>query len=158
GLSWDSSRPRRCLMRTSSSSAPLVTLSGGLVQTMRRHPVVAFFLLAYAVSWGLWLPMLLWQIPMTSERSHTPTLAILPGIALGVTGSAFLMTALTHGQAGVRRLWQRLVWWRVGWPWYAMAILGIPLTEGLIGWVLSGGQDALRALSPAALRWYPVAY
>jgi uncharacterized protein len=61
--------------------------------------------------------MLLWHLPMTSERSHTPTLAILPGFALGVIGSAFLMTALTQGQAGVRRLWQRLVWWQVGWPW-----------------------------------------
>jgi uncharacterized protein len=145
-------------MRTSSSSAPLVTRPGGLVQTMRRHPVVSFFILTYAVSWGLWLPMLLWHLPLTSERSHTPTLYILPGIALGVTGSAFLMTALTQGKAGVLRLWHRFVLWRVGLQWYAMAILGMPLIEVLIGLVLPGGQDALGALSPAALRWYPAAY
>jgi uncharacterized protein len=145
-------------MSTSSSSSPLLTLSGGLVQTMRRHPVVSFFLLAYAVSWGLWLPVLLLHLPTTSEISHTPTIYILPGIALGVTGSAFLMTALTQGKAGVLRLLHRFVLWRVGLQWYGVAILGIPLTEVLIGFVLPGGQDALRVFSPASLLLYPAAY
>jgi uncharacterized protein len=141
-------------MSTSSSPAA----SGGLVQTMRRHPLVSFFLLAYAVSWALWLPVLLFHLPTSSEISHTPTIYILPGIAFGVTGSAFLMTALTQGNAGVRRLLQRFVLWRVGWQWYAVAILAIPLTEVLITLVLPGGQDALRALSPAALLLYAAAY
>jgi membrane protease YdiL (CAAX protease family) len=56
------------------------------------------------------------------------------------------------------RLLQRYVLWRVGWQWYAVAILAIPLTEVLIGLVLPGGQDALRAFSPAALLLYPLAY
>jgi uncharacterized protein len=102
--------------------------------------------------------MMLLHLPMTSELSHTPTIYLLPGIALGVTGSAFLMTALTQGKAGVLRLLQRFVLWRVGWQWYAFAILGIPLIEVLIGFVLPGGQDALRAFSPAALLLYPIAY
>jgi membrane protease YdiL (CAAX protease family) len=140
------------------SILPSPAASGGLVQTMRRHPVVSFFLLTYAVSWSLWIPMLLLHLPMTSELSHTPTIYLLPGIALGVTGSAFLMTALTQGKAGVLRLLQRFVLWRVGWQWYAFAILGIPLIEVLIGFVLPGGQDALHAFSPAALLLYPVAY
>jgi uncharacterized protein len=138
------------------STSPAV--SGGLVQTIHRHPVVSFFILAYAVSWGLWIPMMLLHLPMTSELSHTPTIYILPGIALGVTGSAFLMTALTQGKAGVLRLLHRFVLWRVGLQWYAIAILGIPLIEVLIGFVLPGGQDALRAFSPASLLLYPVAY
>jgi len=58
----------------------------------------------------------------------------------------------------VLRLLYRFVLGRVGLQWYAMAILGIPFIEVLIGLVLPGGQDALRALSPAALRWYPAAY
>jgi membrane protease YdiL (CAAX protease family) len=132
--------------------------AGGLVQTMRRHPLISFFLLAYAVAWVLWLPVVYLHLPVFSERSHAPAIYILPGIALGVTGSAFLMTALTQGKAGVRRLLQRYVLWRVGWQWYAVAILAIPLTEVLIGLVLPGGQDALRAFSLAALLLYPLAY
>jgi membrane protease YdiL (CAAX protease family) len=140
-------------LSTVSSSA-----AGGLVQTMRRHPLVSFFLLAYAVSWALWLPMLLLHLPEQDPSRHTPTIYLLPGIALGVTGSAFLMTAVTQGKAGVLRLLRRFVLWRVGWQWYAVAILAIPLTEVLIGLVLPGGQDALRAFAPAALLLYPVAY
>jgi uncharacterized protein len=141
-------------MSTSSSSAA----SAGLVQTMRSHPVVSFFLLAYALTWGLWLPVLLLHLPTISQLSHTPTNYILPGIALGVTGSAFLMTALTQGKAGVLRLLRRFVLWRVGLQWYAFAILGIPLIEVLIGFALPGGQDALHAFSPASLLLYPAAY
>jgi hypothetical protein len=132
------------------SILPSPAASGGLVQTMRRHPVVSFFLLTYAVSWSLWIPMLLLHLPMTSELSHTPTIYLLPGIALGVTGSAFLMTALTQGKAGVLRLLQRFVLWRVGWQWYAFAILGIPLIEVLIGFVLPGGSGCLARIFPCS--------
>jgi CAAX protease family protein len=128
------------------------------VQTMRRYPVVSFFLLAYAVSWALWLPTLLFHLPVFDPSSHAPTLYILPGIVFGPTGSAFLMTAVTQGKAGVKHFLRRFVLWRVGWQWYAVAILMIPLTEVLIGLVLPGGQDALRAFAPAALLLYPAAY
>jgi uncharacterized protein len=125
---------------------------------MRRHPLISFFLLAYAVSGALWLPVVYLHLPVFSELSHAPAIYILPGIALGVTGSAFLMTAVTQGKAGVLRLLHRYIQWRASWRWYAVAILGIPLTEVLIGFALPGGQDALRAFSPAGLLLYPVAY
>lgn len=68
------------------------------------------------------------------------------------------MTALTQGKAGVLRLLHRSIQWRANWRWYAFAILGIPLIEVLIGFALPGGQDALRAFSPASLLLYPAAY
>src|SRR2546429_239342 len=102
-------------MSTLSSSSPLFTLSGGLVQTMRRHPLVSFFLLAYAVSWALCLPLLLSHLPTSSDISHTPTIYILPGIALGVAGSAFLMPALTQGKAGLLPFFHRYIQWRASW-------------------------------------------
>ncbi len=142
----------------SSSSSPVLSNSGGLVQTLRKHQLVSFFVLTYAVSWGLWLPVVLLKLPTSNEITHTPAIFILPGIALGVTGVAFLMTAVTQGKAGVLRLLHRYIMWRANWVWYAVAILGIPCTEILIGFVLPGGQDALHAFYPASLLLYPAAY
>lgn len=132
--------------------------AGGLVHIMRRYPLVSFFVLAYAISWILWIPVLVFHWPTFDPSTHAPSLYILAGIVFGPTGSAFLMTAVTQGKAGVRRLLRRFVLWRVGWQWYAAAILLIPVTEVLISLVLPGGQDSLRAFSPAALLAYPAAY
>jgi hypothetical protein len=52
-------------------------------------------------------------LPVINPTTQAPSLYVLPGIAIGVTGSAFLMTAVPQGKAGVRRLLQRLMWWRV---------------------------------------------
>lgn len=102
-------------------------------------------------------PVVIFGLPVFNPATHAPSPYILPGIAIGVTGSAFLMTAVTQGRAGVRRLLQRLVLWRVGLQWYAVAVLLIPLTEMLVAAVL-GSPDVLGALSPAALLLYPAAY
>jgi uncharacterized protein len=40
-------------MSISSESASPVARSAGIVQTMRTHPLVSFFVLAYAVTWVL---------------------------------------------------------------------------------------------------------
>lgn len=140
-----------------SKSASSISQSTKIVQIMHRYPLVSFFVLAYAVTWLLWSPVVFFNLPVFDSATHAPSLYVLPGIAIGVTGSAFLMTAVTQGRVGVRRFLQRLVWWRVGLQWYAVAVLLIPLTEILAAVVL-GSSDALGALSPAALLLYPAAY
>ncbi|MFL5513999.1 MAG: type II CAAX prenyl endopeptidase Rce1 family protein, partial [Gemmatimonadales bacterium] len=144
-------------MAMSSSSTPQNRRPGRLVQALRNKPLVSFFVLAYTVSWLLWIPVVILGLPVFNQATHAPPLYILPGIAIGVTGSAFLMTAVTQGRAGVRRLLQRLTWWRVGPQWFAVAVLSIPLSEVLVA-VALGTPDAVRALTPAALLLYPAAY
>src|SRR5438552_4107923 len=51
--------------------------AGGLVQAMRRHPVVSFFVLAYAISWVLWIPVLVFHWPTFDPSTHAPSLYIL---------------------------------------------------------------------------------
>lgn len=131
--------------------------STGLAAFVRRRPLTSFFVLSYAVSWLLWSPMLILGISPFDPVTHTPSLALLPGIAIGVTGSAFLLTAVIDGRAGVRRLLQRLTWWRVGVQWFAVAILLIPLSE-VVATVAFGSPDVLGVLSPSALLLYPGAY
>jgi uncharacterized protein len=68
---------------------------------MRWHPLASFFVLAYGVTWLLWSRVLLLQLPPFNPGTHAPSLYVLPGIAIGVTGSTFLMTAVTQGRAEV---------------------------------------------------------
>lgn len=73
---------------------------------IRRHPVVTFFLLACALSWG--------AIPWDSF------------FAPGVLVAALVVVSVTEGRAGLRAMGSRLIRWRVGWVWYALA-LAVPL-------------------------------
>lgn len=127
------------------------------MKQLRAHPLASFFVLAYTISWLLWTPVVVAGLPNFSADTHAPSLYVLPGIAIGVTGSAFLMTAVTQGKAGVRRLVQRLLWWRVGLQWFAVAVLLIPVGE-IVASAALGNPDALRALTPSALMFYPAAY
>lgn len=128
-----------------------------MTTVLRRHPLVSFFVLAYAVTWLLWAPMVFAGVPAFSESRHAPSWAALPAVAVGVTGTAFLMTAVTQGRSGVRRLVQRLTCWDVGLQWYLVALLLIPLGELLATAVLLG-PEVLQALTPGALAAYPAAF
>ncbi|MDV3003025.1 MAG: hypothetical protein N5P05_004680 (plasmid) [Chroococcopsis gigantea SAG 12.99] len=143
--------------KPSGSASPGSRSRGRIMQILRRYPLRSFFVLAYAVTWLLWSPVVFLKLPAFNPATHAPFLYVMPGIAIGVTSVAFLMTVVTQGKAGPRRLLQRLTWWRVGLQWYAVAILLIPLTEILVA-VALGSPDALNALSPAALMLYPKAY
>src|SRR6476646_5618297 len=93
--------------------------SSHAVQLLRRHPLIAFFVMAYAISWTYVLVFLVvWPLPDTIV-TDTPEL-------LGPVVAGFVMTAVMGGRAGVRQLLRRFVMWRVRWTWYAYALLGIP--------------------------------
>ena len=90
---------------------------------LARHPLVSYFTLAYAISWLLWLPLVLSKgggiglIPFTTDSTlHgaiTVSLIILG--AFGPAIAAVIMTAVTEGRAGVGLLFRRIVRVRVGW-------------------------------------------
>ena len=69
---------------------------------VRRHPVVTFFILACALSWG--------AIPWQSF------------FAPGVLVAAVIVVFFTEGVAGLRAMGSRLIRWRVSWIWYAIAL------------------------------------
>lgn len=71
---------------------------------VRRHPVLAYVVIAYAVSWAAWTPLLLRGALVTPGGS----VSHFPGF-LGPVLAAFVVSALTDGAGGVRRLLRRLV-------------------------------------------------
>ena len=88
---------------------------------IRRHPVLTFFLLAYALTWG--------AIPWNSF------------FAPGVLISALIVVSLTEGVAGLRAMGSRLIRWRVRWVWYALAI-AVPLSVKFAALGLNTGLGA----------------
>ena len=78
----------------------------------RRHPLVLFFALAFAFSWVVWgAPAVLFS--RGSSDPQTSAVFHLAG-SLGPMVSAFVVTTLVGGSAGVRELVGRVFRWRVG--------------------------------------------
>jgi membrane protease YdiL (CAAX protease family) len=78
----------------------------GLRGYVRTHRILAFFALAYLLSWGP-LP---WGTFFTT----------------GALFAALIVAYLADGRAGLKKNGPRLIRWRVNWIWYALA-LGVPL-------------------------------
>jgi hypothetical protein len=79
-----------------------------LQRLAERYPVIAFFVLTYAISWAVWVPLAVAQIdhPLYKVGTFGPTLA------------ALLLTGLISGRTGLRKLLRRLLIWRVSIFWY----------------------------------------
>ena len=100
--------------------------------TMRVFPLVAFFVLAYALSWIILVPAAFGLLPDSAG-------GVLPWVVpFGPAVAAFVVTALTGGRPAVGQLLRRLVQWRVGICWYLLVLLGIPLVELLGAFVVLG--------------------
>jgi uncharacterized protein len=89
--------------------------------SMVRHPVVAFTVIAYAISWICWLPLLADRQDWVSWSAST-YLHLLGG--LGPAVAALLLTALVAGRRGVADILQRTIAWRGRLGWLALAVFG----------------------------------
>ena len=78
---------------------------------IKRHPLVAYFVLAYALAWIL--------IPLVVSVSVAFGLLALFGPAI----AAIVVTGVTEGRSGVKALLRRAVQWRVGLKWIAVAVV-----------------------------------
>src|SRR5215210_8775298 len=81
-----------------------------LVSLIRRHPLISFFVLAYALSW--------WPIAFYAAGLSPSSI-----ISFGPFLAALVVLAATQGKTGVVGLLRRIVRWRVGLRWYAVALL-----------------------------------
>lgn len=71
---------------------------------VRRAPLLSFFVLAYALSWAYWVPLLVTgqRVAPGSSTTHFPGLA-------GPAIAACIVEGLCHGWPGLRALLKRLV-------------------------------------------------
>jgi membrane protease YdiL (CAAX protease family) len=99
---------------------------------VKRHPLIAFFVLAYALSWGNYF--------LSRASPNFPFL-----FPFGPLLSAIIVASVTHGMDGLRDLLSRCVRWRVGLIWYAAALfvpVGITLAAMLLNNLLGAQADA----------------
>ena len=77
---------------------------------VKRHPLIAFFVLTLALSWWPWILYAFGLYPA-------------PIASFGPFLAALVVLAITQGKSGIGGLLRRMVRWRVGLRWYAVALL-----------------------------------
>ena len=122
---------------------------------MKQYPAASFFVLAFAISWVLWVPLVLYikfVLPADQEPGGLMLLMLLGTFA--PTVAAIMMTGILEGKPGVKKLLAKLLIWRVGFRWWLAAFLLAPVaTFAAIGiYVLLGGT--VGRFDPS--QWYVV--
>src|SRR5918994_235747 len=107
-------------------------MMSSLLSVVRRHPIITFFVLTYAIGWGC--------IPFWTFQAGSPFIA------------ALIVIPITQGVAGLKELGLRMIRWRVRWYWYVVAI-GVPLA--VIG-LTAGLNVALGASAPSMVQFSSV--
>jgi membrane protease YdiL (CAAX protease family) len=113
----------------------------------RTRAVVAYFVLAFAISWGGVLLVIGGPDGVTGATAQDDPRFPLVFVAMlaGPSVAGILLTGLFGGRAGLRELLTRLSKWRVGARWYAVALLTAPLLTTVV----------LLALSVLSLQFLP---
>jgi membrane protease YdiL (CAAX protease family) len=120
---------------------------------LARHPLIFFSIIAYASTWLVWLPFVLSRegsgfLPFTSPIGDD--LSLYVG-SFGPLLAAFIMTGVTEGRAGIHRLMQKIVLWRVGLQWYLFALVGVPAILMLGTIVVPGNLASFKPMDPLSL-------
>lgn len=109
-------------------------MTGPVSEESQQRAAVVFFLLAFLITWAIWIPRALgaeWAQEIGAVWTYGPALAAV---------AAALISA---GRPGLRALGARVVRWRIGIRWYAVILLlpmAMALTEGAINRLLVGGS------------------
>jgi membrane protease YdiL (CAAX protease family) len=116
----------------------------GVAQLLRRHPLAAFLVLAYGLTWALWIPLAVFRDAASGAYSSL-ALPIGSNIPSAV---AIVLTAIGLGKGATRKLLGRLLIWRVGWRWWLLLLAPTALVVGTLDMVAvtRGGPTAALAM------------
>jgi membrane protease YdiL (CAAX protease family) len=116
-----------------------------LLSVVKRHPIVTFFVLAFALSWILESPLVFLQDTVTGTQG-----LVLVILASNVPSLlAIVLTAIVLGRGALRKLLGRLLIWRVDPRWYLVVILGpVALAIGMVALNTFVGGPALSLSTP----------
>ena len=132
--------------------------TSSLKQVIARHPLIAFFVLAFAISWLLVFPLALSRnvgVGILPYDLPDPIVSALYLAAsfIGPSLAAVIVLAMTEGRAGVKHLLKRCVQWRVKPRWY-LVVLGTNLMIWLLSYSVLMGPEMLTA----TIRHWPLLF
>ena len=106
---------------------------------VRTHPVLAYFALTFAISWGGVLLVIAGPAGVSGMKAQDNSLFPLAVLAMvaGPSVAGILLTALVDGKQGLRDFRSRLLKWRVGMRWYVVALVTAPLVAIVLTLTLS---------------------
>src|SRR3712207_580401 len=91
------------------------TAHSALRRLVARHPVAAYLLMPFTISWAILLPVVLSKQGFGVLPIELPVAVFLPLASyLGLALPAFTVAAATEGKAGAQELLWRSLRWRVG--------------------------------------------
>jgi membrane protease YdiL (CAAX protease family) len=104
---------------------------GPVMRVIRTHPLLAFFVLTYALTW--------WVAPLSVTG--------FPVFPYGPDLAALLVVGVSAGRTGIGRLLRQLAVWRISPLWYCVA-LGLPALIGVTATAATGALGAPAASMP----------
>ncbi len=110
----------------------------------RRHPVTAFCILAFLLSWATAAPFALRSRGLVEFEASE---VLESAVAFGPAIAAFVVLWLCEGRAGMRQLWRSICAWRIGAVSFFMAAVVPVLLLGLawlVARAMSGEAPAVR--------------
>jgi uncharacterized protein len=130
----------------SISNSNTVVKQNSVAGWIRQHPLITYFTMAFAGTWGLFGPVWLGQqgaglIPIKLPDVVAIILFLVSTFA-GPTLAAFVVTAVESGKPGVKRLLRSYVQVKVNVVWYALLLVGYPLL------IITAFCVALGSLTP----------
>ena len=120
---------------------------------IKRHSLVAYFVLAFVITW------LLWGLMIASAQGiiNIPFNWWLLGV-FGPLVAVLIVTGITGGKTGVRELVGRMFRWRVGIKWILVTLLGpvvlFALAIVIIRFSGGGWPDIIQHMAYPALGWF----
>jgi membrane protease YdiL (CAAX protease family) len=110
-----------------------------------KHPLLMFFILAYAFSWAVEIPL---ALKFHGVINVEIPLSLHYLAAYGPMLSALILTGATGGIRGLGELWRRMTRWQVKPVWWLVALspLGIYFLIALMLWLIQGQPIDLMSL------------
>lgn len=109
-----------------------------MMSLVRAHPVLIYYALVIAISWGAILVAVGSSGLFNSSANPAVLTQFIYLAALaGPSIAGVLMTGLIHGKAGLGNLLKSVLRWREGVRWYLIALLTAPLLMAALIFILS---------------------
>lgn len=116
-----------------------------LKRWVSAHPVVAFFILTFVISWASWLPMAAYNRGLVD--ASIPALYFIGGIGPGI--AAWIVLRIIRGGSAETDLFGPLLRWRVHWKWWVVAILLFPVIWCVAALIVGKLDSHLASIAPS---------